>query len=306
MLYNRTVLGAVTNGNSGDGGRNPHDGGGRFDTGRELQPEVEPEAGSMNRKTVAVLTVVVLLLTAGCLEVTMAVDVSSDGEIESMDVEIEMDDTLYDQFEQAAQQDGYESVEAMLEADMMDGADEGQYEESSSSVERLDSGDYRISLTATNVDPGGLDGIEVTVEDGTVYYEDSDGIDGDDVGDGDDVEDIEEFEQQITMEYVVVMPGEIQDTNADAVSDDGTTATWDLVTTDAETLYAESEIGGDGSETGDTGSETSDDEGETDHESEPDGDEDETSDDGVPGFGVVTGLVALLIVSGFGHQTRSS
>lgn len=233
----------------------------------------------MNRKKLVLLAVVGMVLFSGCLDMTMTVQVSGDGEIDEMEVEMEMDEMLYNMMESDAEEEGYDSVEEMLEDDMIEDADEEYYGSISTSVEELDDGDYLVTLTAEDVDPEGLDDVEVSVEDDTVYYEDSDALDEEDEADDSDVEfddgddmfddEFSEFEDQISMEYVLVMPGEIQDTNAHEVSDDGTTATWDLIeleNEDEETVYAESEI----------------------------------DDDGMPGFGVAAGLVAMLLgVVGF-------
>ncbi|GAB7017905.1 hypothetical protein [Halostagnicola bangensis] len=201
---------------------------------------------------------------------TATVEVSPDGDLETMAVEMEMDEILYNEFEAEAQEEGYDSVEAMLEDDMLDDTDDEYYDDVSSSTKELDDGDYLVTVSADNVDPGGSDDIDVTVEDDMIEFEDSGVMD--DTG-GEEGGEMDEFDSQITVEYELIMPGEIQDHNADQLSDDGTTATWDLVNSNEESVYAESEI----------------------------------DDDGMPGFGVSAGLLALLVaVASLGLYTRSS
>ncbi|MDJ1430621.1 hypothetical protein [Halostagnicola sp. A-GB9-2] len=201
---------------------------------------------------------------------TATVEVSPDGDLETMAVEMEMDEIIYNELEAEAQEEGYDSVEAMLEDDMLDDADDEYYDDVSSSTKELDDGDYLVTVSADNVDPDGSDDIDVTVEDDMIEFEDS-GI-MDDTG-GDEGDEMDEFDSQITVEYELIMPGEIQDHNADEISDDGTTATWDLVNSNEDSVYAESEI----------------------------------DDDGMPGFGVSAGLLALLVaVASLGLYTRSS
>lgn len=229
----------------------------------------------MNRKHLAILSVVGMLALAGCLDVTMTVEVSEDGDVDAMEMEMEMDAMLFEQFETEATEEGHESVAEMFEADMLEDVDEEHVGDVTTEIEELDDGDQRLTMQLTDVDPAGLDDVDITVEDGTIVYEDADAIeedefdDGDDAGmDGDFDEFEEQFEDQISMEYVLVMPGEITDHNADEISEDGTTATWDLMDTEAETVYAESEI----------------------------------EDDGIPGFGVAAALGALLLVAGLGAR----
>lgn len=222
----------------------------------------------MNRKSIAALVVLGLVLVSGCLHMTATVEVSPDGDLETMGIEMEMNELLYDELESDAQADGYDSVAAMVEDEMLGDTDEEHYEEVSSSVDELDNGDYRVSVSAHKVDPAGSDDINVTVNDDTIEFEDSGIID-----DTEDEGNPAEYESEITLEYELIMPGEIQDHNADEISEDGTTATWDLLNADEETVYAESTI----------------------------------EDDGMPGFGISAGLFAALVVMGvLGLSTRSS
>lgn len=317
----------------------------------------------MSRLQLAAVVIVGLVLLAGCLDATVTTEVGADGDLDSMDVEMEIDPFVYSLLQDEAHEEGYESIEGMLEADA---EADGLGDDVSASTEQLDDGNYLVTVSARNVDPAALDGVDVTLEDETIRYESTDvggegsfedeledpdpfdeqaasgstvaiellgttatleaaddewdddleewEEDGDDAFD-DDVDEWEEdafddewedgdFEEEwddewedefdeewedefdgldpfgdveLQMEYVVVMPGEIQETNAHEISDDGTTATWtyefdaDADTFDEdETRYAESTI---------------------------------DEDDGIPGFGAgvaVLSVLAATLLAGLG------
>ena len=264
----------------------------------------------MRRLQLAAVVIVGMVLLAGCLDVTVTTEVGADGDLDSMDVEMEVDPVVYSLLQDEAHEEGYESIEEMLEADA---EADGLGDDVSASTEQLDDGNYLVTVSAQNVDPAALDGVDVTLEDETIRYENTD------LGGGDALEDPEPFDDQSTsgavvpvellgtasadatddewedgfddewedewdddvdewddefddgweddefggldpfgdvelsIEYVVVMPGEIQETNAHETSDDGTTATWvyefdadaDAFDDEDETMYAESTIDGD-------------------------------------------------------------
>lgn len=243
----------------------------------------------MKRTHIALLAVVGLLALAGCLDMTVTTTVGEDGDIEEMNVEMQMDGMLYQMFEDEAQQDGYDSVEEMFEADMTEDItdDEAYFDSVEVSVDETDDGDFVLSMSMYGVDPAGIDEIDITVdeESNTITYVDSDLEDTveDDDSDASDPgmdDDFGEFEDQISMTYVVEMPGEITDHNAHEISDDGTVATWDLMADDVPSeAMVESDID-DSSGGGLTG------------------------DDGIPGFGVAPALVAILAMLGLGVRLR--
>jgi PGF-CTERM protein len=248
----------------------------------------------MERKTIALIAVLGLALCAGCLDMTMTVDVAEDGDIDSMEVDMQMNEMLYSQLNASAQEEGYESVAAQFEADLVEGVDEESYGSVSSSSEVMDDGDRRLTVTVEDLDPSTMDNITTEVADGTVSYEDRQPTPSDQAGTtgqpsqgntsmggssgnttgGSQFEDqMERFEDQITMEYVVEMPGPITDTNAHNVSADNTTATWDLMEMDNEsTIYAESQLPNEG------------------------------GGDSTPGFGVAVALVAVAMAVALAHR----
>lgn len=286
----------------------------------------------MRRLQLAAVVIVGMVLLAGCLDVTVTTEVGADGDLDSMDVEMEVDPVVYSLLQDEAHEAGYESIEEMLEADA---EADGLGDDVSASTEQLDDGNYLVTVSAQNVDPAALDSVDVTLEDETIRYESTDlGGDGaledeledpepfddqstsgaavpiellgtasadvtDDEWEDEFDDDVEEWDDdfedewdddfddefggldpfadvELSIEYVVVMPGEIQETNAHETSDDGTTATWvyefdadaDAFDDEDETMYAESTIDG---------------------------------DDGVPGFGAgiaVLSVLAATLLSG--------
>lgn len=248
----------------------------------------------MQRTHLILIAVLGMGLLAGCMDMSVTTEVNAEGDIDQMDIEMEMDSMMFAFMEESAQDEGYDSVEEMLAEDFQE--DMGGDEVGSFSVsvtppdERDDTSDHLISINVEEIPVEEMDEIETEVDNETVRFVDTD-IGGDtadddgDVGDGQDpgeMDDFGEFDEameEINMEYVVRMPGEIQEHNADEISDDGTTATWDMTAEEEpdEQLFVESTI----------------------DESADDGDS-----DAVPGFGIVAGAVALLL--GIGLLARQT
>ncbi|MFC6718006.1 hypothetical protein ACFQGT_10240 [Natrialbaceae archaeon GCM10025810] len=289
----------------------------------------------MRKTRVAVLAVLAMVLVGGCLDTSVTTEVGADGDVESMETAFEVDAFTYTLLEESAKEEGYDSLEEMLEDDAGADYENDEVESINASTEQLEDGEYRIALTATDVDPDAIDELEITVDGDTIRYEDTsfngsnpfgsefgefeddawtdDGLEDEGAYDGgendewtdenwsedewgddnwsddewaednwsddewSDDEFGELFDFEMAVEYVVVMPGEIQDHNADEISDDGTTATWeftfdedvddDSFDEEMESLYVESTI--------DEGAEGAD-------------------GDSIPGFGVGVAAVSLL------------
>ena len=246
-------------------------------------------SGLKNRRTLAVIAIGVMVLAAGCMDVSSTTVVSEDGEIEEMTIEMETLTAFHSMMEADAEEEGYESVEAMLEADFKDDLDD-EDAVGSLDIEIEDLGEddgHLFVITAEDIDPDAMDEVDITVEDDTVTYEstggesdplfDEDDFWGEDFGDeayqelddqeaqaveylieeeppeddlfGDDMEFIEEaLNELMSFEYVVEMPGEIHDHNADELSEGDTVATWTLDFSDTEAedeeFYVESATDG--------------------------------------------------------------
>ena len=221
----------------------------------------------MRRAHLILLAVLGMGLLAGCMDVTVTTEVGADGDIDQLDVDMEVDPMMYGVLEESAQEEGYDSVEEMLADDFGEdmGTDADDLSVTVTEPGERDADEYLISMSAAGVDVDDLEDIETTVEEDTVRVTDTSIGGGIDADEPEDIDDIDGFgdalEEGVTFEYVVVMPGEIQDHNADELSDDGTVATWHLHEGEPdEQLYAES-----------------------------------TVDDSVPGFGIAAGLLGLLL-----------
>lgn len=236
----------------------------------------------MDHRTGILLVVVLMAITAGCLDMESQVSVNQDGELEQMEVNIVFHDATWGTLESFAQSEGYDSVEEYLKAEGEN--DSSQPDEDAESEEGYDcnSEDEEVtvdeeeqSMTYSCSNPSITNQSLVSVEtsDGgdTVTYRDKTLIGEFEGSSGDD--DFN-FGQQPEATHTVVMPGEITDSNAHEV--DGQKATWNLTRFDGEELYAES-----GTEQGLP-----------------------ASDGDGPGFTIVAGIVAILAVAVIAHRRR--
>ena len=192
-----------------------------------------------NRRTVAVAALVVLLALSGCLQVAVHATVESADVIEEYRLDITTSRTVYDAIEQQAAEEGHDSVEDALLADLdLDevGAEEVRYDES------FDGDDVTMSLTLIGVQVAEVDAITVTErDDGGLVYEDRSFVD--DAGTlGGEVNGSVTVPSGFGVDYYLTMPGPIVESNADEV--DGNTAEWHATGSEAFTetrIYAESE-----------------------------------------------------------------
>lgn len=215
------------------------------------------------RHTWALLGVVALVLTAGCLSMSAEIEVANDGTIDSMEMEMTMDRVVYQSLQSSAEQEGYDSVEESMAADINEEAWD------SISTDMTESEDeVTITITASGAHPDDLDDMDVTVEDDSLTFTIPDGFNQSDQSTGGQ---FGQYMDQIEMEYLVHMPGEITETNGE-IQDDGESVRWSLADhNDVETFEATSERSEDG---GDGGS------------------------DGIPGFSAGAALLALAALAG--------
>lgn len=176
----------------------------------------------MSRSTrwkIAIVGVVGLVVLSGCLSMSVEVDVNNDGTINSMDMEMTMDQQVYQFMQSDAQDQGYDSVEDSFRDEINEDAWESVETDVSESENEV-----TLTISASNGDPAEIDFINVTVEEDSITYVDSEGFSSDgQTGDGD----LGEYMDQIEMEYTLHMPGEVTDTTGE-IQDDGTTVMWTL------------------------------------------------------------------------------
>lgn len=177
----------------------------------------------VTRRVAIIGSSALVLLLAGCLSVTIDVTVEEDGRLEQMVTEMELDPFLYDLLVDQAQQEGYDSLEeSMLEDVETEAWESIEYDEEETEDAVI------ITITATGGDPDELDTIDVTVEEDSITFVEEEGF-GDDEFTDEELSD-EEFQEvldQIQIEYIVHMPGEITDTNGE-IRDDGRSVQWTL------------------------------------------------------------------------------
>ncbi|KAB1196033.1 MULTISPECIES: hypothetical protein [Haloferax] len=219
-----------------------------------------------NRELAGLAGLALLLVLAGCAQVTVHSEVTADGEVSELTYQINMSRTAYGYLEESAEEDGYDNVtESML-------AEFDESERQDVEVSEAYRGD-RVTLTMTrrNFVPDGDSGIEITSEDGKIVYEDTTFV-----NETAAAEEETDFEKSLSsglaVDYYLTMPGKITDSNADSV--DGNTAEWHESGSDAfddNRIYAVS---------------------------------DKPTFGSVPGFGVVGAVGALLVLTVFLARRR--
>lgn len=185
----------------------------------------------MKRVHLVGIAFVVLLLLAGCVDVTVTSTVDSEAEIERLQFEMEMDRQTYQLLLGEAQNEGYDEVAEWIAADIERDMGEGTV----ASIEYEDrevNGRWVAWVALNEPDKDELENVTIEeTEEDTIRYRDTG------TADAADEEDINE------MTYRVEMPGEIVDTNADQVNEETNTAIWNLSepATTPDEIYVESE-----------------------------------------------------------------
>jgi hypothetical protein len=181
------------------------------------------------QKSKIVVAFVVILLLAGCLDMTMTATVDEEGEIDRIRLELEMDETTYAMALEEAGEDCFDSVseafarEIQEEEPGIDGATEHE--------DRFEDDVVIVEVTFEDVTVEEISGVatELTDEE-TVVFTDA------------TLDEIAEEGEEGEFVYRIEMPGEIVKTNADEVEEGNTVAVWYPDETATETAYVESEI----------------------------------------------------------------
>ncbi|ELZ74683.1 hypothetical protein KU306_07600 [Haloferax larsenii] len=190
-----------------------------------------------HRKTAAFAGLALLLVLAGCAQVTVHSEVKASGEVGELTYQINMSRTAYGYLEESAETEGYDSVEDSILSDFNESEQEDiEY------TEEFNGDQVTLTLTRENFVPDGNSSINVTTKDGKITYEDTTfvnesaaAVDGSEGYSG-------ALSGGFAVDYYLTMPGEITDSNADTV--DGNTAEWHESGSEAFTdnrIYAVSE-----------------------------------------------------------------
>lgn len=240
-------------------------------------------------RTATVLVVVLVgLLSLSAIAIPVSADgkttleqeitVTEDGNIETIDVTVAADEETYDEWDRGARFRGYDSYVEYFANSLVE--DHPGLNDYTTEERDLDDGrEAHVQFTDVNVSE--LDDVSVTVDDGTVRWEETHSGELDD-----DVD-----ESTLT----AIMPGEVTDSNANEVSDG--VAIWKFHEEYPEEIYAEATVGDEGddiqSNESDDDQSDADDNGQSD-ESEDDNGQSDESGDGLPGLGVGAALAALI------------
>lgn len=181
------------------------------------------------------------------------ITVTEDGDIDTVEMVWEMSDDRYEMLQNAAASNGYDSVAEWHADDSIDQVD-GYLDYSNAEDRALDDG-YAVEVHYAEIDTEKLERTEITADDHSVSVE---------LADVDDPADDDSFDE---VTYVLDMPYEITDSNAQTV--DGSVATWHLHEEASDTITVESE-----------------------------------TDDSMPGFGPVAAVVGLVAGAAVRLRTR--
>lgn len=187
----------------------------------------------MDTRLSAAAALAVLLLLSGCATVSVESDVAADGTIDRYELDLNTSTTVYGLLNQAAVDEGYESLAGQLRANI-----NASNADNVSVSQSLDGDRASVTLVVTGWDPVDAERLNVTRTDGTVVYEDTTFYNAS-VGDAGGGVDVTDFE----LRYVVNMPGDVQRAEG-ASSVNGSTAVYEASGRSAFTstrVYVESD-----------------------------------------------------------------
>jgi PGF-CTERM protein len=164
-------------------------------------------------RAVPAIGLAALVVLSGCVTATVDSTVAADGTVSEYDLTLEMSPSVYDGLQSQAQQEGYDSIEGYLLADVNTSRMENHtYDQD------LEGENVTLSLTLTNWSPGPESDVSTNVSDGNVTYEDRTFRTADEESDV-------AFGDGVAVEYRLTMPADITSSNADLVQNE--TAVWE-------------------------------------------------------------------------------
>ncbi|MDS0223124.1 PGF-CTERM sorting domain-containing protein [Haloarcula sp. S1AR25-5A] len=165
------------------------------------------------QKAIPAIGLAVLVVLSGCVTATVDSTVTADGTVSEYDLTLEMSPSVYDGLQSQAQQEGYDSIEGYLLADVNTSRMENHTYD-----QNLEGENVTLSLTFTNWNPGPDSDVSTNVSGGNVTYEDRTFLTADQESDV-------AFGDGVAVEYRLTMPADITSSNADLVQND--TASWE-------------------------------------------------------------------------------
>ena len=190
--------------------------------------------------------------------------VTSDGEVRRGEVALDVTDSRYQELQQFAQQEGYDSTSEWLAATLVE--EEDTFVDYANPRDENSAKGMRLAFTA-DVDISQSENITITAENGSVTVQAM------------NIEDPSTDPSIATVTQRFDMPGEIIETNA--IETDGNTAIWRLHEQSPSELYVESRATNESDQ----------------EDNETEEDETETASEFGPGFGITAALVGLLLAA---------
>lgn len=186
-----------------------------------------PEASKPPTQSIliGIVAISVLVLLAGCASISATSNVGADGTLKKYEVSASMNPDAYSQLNDRAKREGYESFCAQLK----DRYNSSNYNEISCK-KSSSNGKVTIDIKLKGYNTTDNPRISVSRSGENITYSDSLNTEYD-IG-------------QAELKYTVTMPGKIYDTNADELSNNNRTATWNVSENERppNQVYAESTI----------------------------------------------------------------
>ncbi|KAA9398121.1 PGF-CTERM sorting domain-containing protein [Haloarcula sp. CBA1130] len=164
-------------------------------------------------RSVPAIGLAILVVLSGCVTATVDSTVAADGTVSEYDLTLEMSPSVYDGFQSQAQQEGYDSVEGYLLADVNTSRMANHTYE-----QELEGENVTLSMTFTDWNPGPESDVSTNVSEGNVTYEDRTFLTANEDTDV-------AFGDGVAVEYQLTMPADISSSNADIVQNE--TAVWE-------------------------------------------------------------------------------
>ncbi|MDB2283674.1 hypothetical protein PM038_00090 [Halorubrum ezzemoulense] len=172
----------------------------------------------MNRRLLAVAGLVLLVGLSGCATIEVTAEVGDANTIDRYEANISTSTTVYGLLNSQAQEEGYEDLGDQLRGGRDIDSDRFEYSE------EIDGDGVNINIEVTDLPVENSTSISIEEQDGQLVYTDETFLNESAQGSTAESEYNSELLSGLTLEYTLVMPGEISNATTDDV--EGNTATW--------------------------------------------------------------------------------
>lgn len=172
----------------------------------------------MNRRLLAVVGLVLLVGLSGCATIEVTAEVGDANTIDRYEANITTSTTVYGLLNSQAQEEGYEDFGDQLRGGRDIDSERFEYNE------EIDGDEVNINIEITDIQVENTTAISITEQDGELIYTDTTFLNESAQASATNSEYRSELLSGLTLEYTLVMPGEITNATTDDV--DGNTATW--------------------------------------------------------------------------------